>query len=441
MNLSRFFVLSLLSIGFMGNVSGQESWSGFRGPDSGVVEGVVLPDAWSVTEHVKWCVAVPGRGWSSPVVWGDKIFVTTVVNEGKVEEAKKGLYFGGDRKKAPLSIHRWMVLCIDARTGHTLWEKVAKKGVPSHPLHIKNTYASETPLVDGKRVYAYFGNVGVFCYDMAGKALWEKPFKAHKTRYDWGTAASPVMDEDRIYIVNDNEQRSYLVAMDKKTGEQVWRIRRDEKSNWVTPFIWTHPLGKEIVTSGTGKVRSYSMEGKLLWELKGMSVIAIPTPHSAQGLLYVSSGYVMDKNRPVYAIRPGATGDITLKKGATSSEYVAWSLEQAGPYNPSPIVYGDYFYVLYDRGTLSCFDARTGKEIYKGKKLAKGANAFTASPWANNGKIFCLSEDGDTLVVKAGREFELLGTNKLNEMCMATPAAVDGDLLVRTLGKLYRIGK
>jgi len=248
-----------------------------------------------------------------------------------------------------------------------------------------------------------------------------------------------VLYQDRLFIVNDNEEQSFLIALDKKTGKQIWRVDRDEKSNWATPYVWENKLRTELVTSGKGKVRSYDLDGRLLWEMGGMSSIVIPTPFAKQGLLYISSGYVGDRKRPIYAIRPGAEGDITLKEAELSNKYVAWWQAKAGPYNPSPIVYGDYLYVLYDRGYFSCYDARTGNEVYSRQRIAAGATAFTSSPWANKGKIFCLSEDGDTFVIQAGPEFKVLGCNKLDEMCMATPAALRGSLIIRTISKLYRI--
>jgi len=417
----------------------QENWPQFRGPNAGVVEDGVLPTRWSTTENVAWVIDIPGRAWSSPIVWGDKVFVTSAVGGTDAEDPKKGLYLGGNRDKPSEKTHRWMVYCIDFDSGKILWEKLAHQAVPEHSLHIKNTYASETPVTDGQRMYAYFGNIGLYCYDFDGKELWSKPFETFKIRYNWGTAASPVLYKDRLYIVNDNDEQSFLVAFDTKTGEQVWRVERDEKSNWATPYIWENNIRTEVVTSGTGKVRSYDLDGKLLWELGGMSNIAIPTPFAGHGLLYITSGYVGDQKRPLFAIRPGAQGDITLEDSRSSNEFIAWCQKQGGPYNPTPIVYGNYLYVLYDRGMLSCYDARTGDEIYSKEKIAAGANAFTASPWANDGRIFCLSEDGDTFVIQAGAEFKVLGCNKLNEMCMATPAAVRGSLVIRTLSKLYRI--
>ena len=311
--------------------------------------------------------------------------------------------------------------------------------MPQQPVHLKSTYASETPVTDGQRLYVYFGSLGPFCYDLDGNKLWSQKWPSFKIRNNWGTAASPVLYEDRLYIVNDNEEQSFLVALDKKTGKQIWRTERDEKGNWATPYIWQNKQRTELITSGRVKVRSYDLDGRLLWELGGMSSIVIPTPLAKHGLLYVCSGYVGDPKRPIYAIRPGAVGDITLENGQNSNKYVAWCQTKGGPYNPSPLVYGDYLYVLYDRGFLGCYDARTGSEVYGRQRIAPGATAFTSSPWANNGKIFCLSEDGDTFVIEAGPTFKVLGRNKLDEMCMATPAALRGSLIIRTISKLYRI--
>ncbi len=440
----RLNFLMALTTSMLFSITSQakENWPCFRGPSCGIVEDEVLPVSWSTTENVVWKIDVIGRAWSSPVVWGNKIFLTTVASEGHVEEAKKGLYFGGNRNKPPSAIHHWIVYCYDWASGKTLWQKTVHTGKPAEPVHIKNTYASETPVTDGERVYFYFGNLGVFCFDLQGKEIWQKRLDPAKMRYNWGTAASPVLHGDNLYIVNDNDEKSYLLSLDTKTGDEIFRVPRDEKSNWVTPYIWENSERTELVTCGTGKVRSYDIKGKLLWELGGMSVIAIPAPIEGNGLLYLCSGWVGDKkNRPVYAVKPGASGDITPEDEQHSGKYIAWYHKFGGPYNPSPIVYGDYLYILYDRGMVSCYQGRTGRLIYEQKQLAKDARAFTVSPWANDGKLFFLSEDGDTFVVKAGPEFKVLGRNALNEMCMATPATLRGSIIIRTLNKLYRIGR
>ncbi len=419
-----------------------DTWPQFRGEDSrGVAEGKNLPTQWSATENVAWKTDIPGRGWSSPVVWGDKVFVTSVVNLGESEDPKKGLYFGGERPNVSPDTHQWKVFCLDLTSGKIVWEKQVYEGAPLGSTHIKNSLASETPIVDGERLYCYFGNLGVFCFDLDGKPLWSKKLEPVKMRYGWGTAASPVLHGDRLYIVNDNEKSSYLLALDKTTGDEIWRATRNEKSNWSTPYVWETKERTEIVTLGTGKVRSYDLDGKLLWSLKGMSTITIATPYEYDGLLYFSSGYVGDrKARPIYAVRPGAKGDISLAEGETSNESIAWCQPMAAPYNPSTIIYDDRMFVLHDRKTVSSYHAKTGEAIYEKEKLPKGAG-FTASPWAYNGKLFCFNEDGVTYVLKAGKKFELLHTNTLTEddMGMSTPAIVGDRLILRTATRIYCI--
>lgn len=433
---------ALLALFVFAALSCPADWPQFRGPQSsGVADDPSVPDAWSGTRNVVWKTEIPGSGWSSPVVWGDRIFLTSVISTVAPEAPKKGLYFGGNREAIPADEHRWMVYAVDWKTGKIAWEREVHRGVPNSSHHLKNTYASETPVTDGERVYAYFGNLGLFVFDMDGKPVWSQPWGPFHTRYGWGTAASPVLYKNSIYVVNDNDDRSFLVALDKHTGKQIWRVERDEASNWSTPYIWENERRTELITSGTRKVRSYDLDGKLLWELGGMSSIVIPTPFSQHGLLFLASGYVGDQIRPVYAVKAGARGDISLKEGETANEYIAWYQRQAGPYNPSPLVYGDYYYTLLDRGIFTCHDARTGREIYGKQRIDPQASAFTASPWASNGKIFALSEDGDTFVIQAGPEFKVLGKNSLDEMCMATPAIARGSLIIRTATKLYRIGR
>jgi len=418
-----------------------ENWPQFRGSDSmGVVaDNPKLPEAWSATQNVAWKTDIPGLGWSSPIVWGNKIFLTTAIKEGEVEEIKKGLYFGGERP-APKALHQWMVYCIDFETGDILWQKKALEGVPKGPRHLKNTYASETAVTDGERLYAYFGNVGLFVYDMNGKPLWSKTWPPVKTRYGWGLAASPILYKDNIYILNDNDDQSFLEALNKKTGDPVWRVERDEGSNWSTPYIWENKLRTEIITTGTDKVRSYDLDGNLLWSLSGMSSITVPVPFAKSNLLYISSGYVGDRNKPLYAVRPGASGDISLKESETQNKYIAWSQKIAAPYMPTPILYGDYVYVLLDQGFLACYNAKTGEEVYPKTRIAK-MDSFTTSPWAYNGKIFCLSENGVTYVIQAGKEFKIIAKNNLDELCMSTPAIANQSLIIRTATKLYRIQK
>lgn len=416
-------------------------WPQFRGPKaSGVAEGKNLPDRWSATENVAWKRDIPGRGWSSPIVWGNRVFLTTVVNTGESEDPKKGLYFGGERLNPPESLHQWRVLCLDLDTGDVRWERQVHEGNPQTSIHIKNSYASETPVTDGARVYCYFGNVGLFVFDFDGQELWRFNMPRHLMRFGWGTASSPVLHRDRVYLVNDNEEDSCLLALDGKTGDEVWRIPREEKSNWATPFVWENRQRTEIVTPGSGQVRSYDLDGKLLWSLEGMSSITIATPFQYDDLLIISSGYVNDQLRPIYAIRAGAEGDISLTQGQKSNDFIAWCQRTAAPYNPTTLVYQDRMFVLYDRGLIACFDPHDGKEIYGAHRLPNG-RAFTSSPWGYDGKVFCLNEDGVTFVIKAGDEFALMHTNELAEddMGMATSAIAGDRLLLRTSARLYCI--
>lgn len=441
----RFILLALagFALGFWPAktlaAGGGGDWLQFRGPEArGIASDPKLPDHWSATDNIAWKTEVPGRGWSSPIVCGNRVFLTTAVNLGPLEEPKKGLYFGGNRPETPKVQQDFKVICLDLTSGKQLWAQSVRQGSPQGPIHIKNSFASETPVTDGERVYAYFGNLGLYCFDCEGHPVWSRPFEARPMRYSWGTAASPVLHGERLYILNDNDSESYLLCLDKRTGKEVWRVTRDEKSNWSTPFVWPNDQRTEIVTLGTGKVRSYDLDGKLLWWLTGMSSITIATPYADKGLLYISSGYVNDAKRPLYAIRPGATGDISLKPEQTRNAYIAWCQPKGAPYNPTTLVYNDLLYVLYDRGSISCLRAATGEWVYERQELPQGLR-FTTSPWAYNGKVFCLNEDGLTFVLKAGDKFELLHTNRLaaDDMCMATPAIVGDRLVLRTSKRVY----
>lgn len=437
----RWTFTLLLSIGMITSASANENWPAFRGgAQAGVAEGKTLPATWSKDKNVVWSQVIPGRGWSSPIVWGERIFLTTTISETDLGEPQKGLYINDLTGKIRPGEHRWVVMCLDRKTGKTLWQKNAHEGKAPGPIHKKNSYASETPVTDGERVYAYFGNLGVYCYDMEGKQLWSKSMEPARTTLNWGTAASPALHKDQLIIQNDNDDESWLMSLNAKTGKLNWRVKREEKSNWATPFIWENKLRTEIITAGKNKVRSYDLKGKLLWELHGMSSPTIPTPFAAHGLLFVTSGYVIDFTRPLYAIRPGAKGDITLKSKEKTNKFVAWSSTLAGPYHPTPVVYGDYLYVLLDRGQIACYNAKTGERVYK-ERIPRAGTGFTASPWAYDGKIFCLNEDGTTIVIKAGAEFKVLGRNSLDGTSLATPALAGGSLFIRTINRLYRLEK
>ena len=420
---------------------GAQEWTQFRGPRAAgvVADNPARPERWSATENVAWRTPLPGLGWSSPVVADGLVVLTTVASEGEVEAPEGGWYGGGERD-TPSDVHHWLVYGLDLETGEPRWRTEVHSGVPRTSHHLKNTFASETPVSDGERFYALFGNVGLYALGRDGSVLWSRELPPARTRNGWGTAASPVLHDGRLYLVVDNEDQSYLAALSAETGAEVWRTTREEGSNWSTPFVWEHSQRTEIVTTGTDRIRSYDLDGRLLWELSGMSSIVIPTPIAAHGLLYLESGYIGDFFRPVYAVRPGAAGDISLTDGESANEFVAWSLEQGGSYHPSPLVYGDHYYTLLDRGLMTCHDARTGAEVYGRRRIDVG-QAFTASPWAYNGKIFALSEQGTTYVIEAGPEFRILAENPLGEFTMATPAILDDSLIIRTAEAVYRIAE
>jgi outer membrane protein assembly factor BamB len=423
-------------------VSAIDQWPHFRGPQAGVIaDDPALPDTWSETENVAWKVPISGLGWSSPVVWDDHIFITSAISAGNEKPPVTGLYDdqGGVKSTAE---HRWIVYDVDFNSGKIRWQRDLHHAVPASAKHLKNTFASETPVTDGARVYVYFGSIGLLtALDMSGKTIWTRAlgtFGTNREGAEYGTGASPVLHKGRLYIVNDNLTQSFIAAFDANTGQEIWRTNREEAGNWSTPYVWENELRTEIVVEGANRIRSYSMDGKSLWDIKGTPLTS-PTPFAKHGLLFLNAGYPGSIPRPVYAIRPGATGDISLKGEEKSNDHIVWYQPVLGTYNTSALVYGDYYYTLLDRGFILCHEARTGKEVYGRKRLSVEASGFTASPWAYNGKIFLLSEDGDTFVVQAGPEYKLLGKNSLNEMSMATPAVVRGSIILRTQWHLYRI--
>jgi outer membrane protein assembly factor BamB len=438
MNMKLFANLFLCLSLWAGSISA-EDWPRFRGIDgTGVApDNPGLPTNWSTTENVKWVANVPGWGWSCPVVWGDRIFLTSVIADQKTMEPSKGLYQGeGVRDPAP-GIHRWMVYCFDLNTGTMLWQREAHVGQPQVPRHPKSTYAAETPTTDGLRLYVMFGDLGLWCYDLEGKLLWQRNIAPKKTEFDYGAASSPVVHDGRVIVVYDNLEESWIASFDSLTGDEKWRMPRDELRSWSTPLIWTNPIRTEIVVPGERSNRGYSLDGQLLWEFNGnMGKLVIPSPFVAHGLCYLTSGLIIENHRPTFALRPGAIGNIAPDGKFTNNDAFAWYKARTGPYNTSQIVYGDYLYTLYDQGFLTCHHARTGEEVY-GKKRFSPSGIFIASPFAYNGKLFCLSEDGLTYVIQPGPEFEILHRNPLDELCLSSPAMAGDKLLIRTATKLY----
>ena len=441
------------------SVIGQQ-WPQFRGVNAGnVPDDPSLPDRWSETENIAWKIDLPGLSWSSPIVWDDHIFVTSAVSAADDEvQPIPGLYDPGEHNgSVPASgEHRWMVYDIDFQTGAIHWARELHRQVPGITRHLKNSYASETPVTDGERIYVYFGSIGLLAaLDFEGNELWRYEVGTFNTLLDMATASSPALHDDRLYVLNDNTSQSFLVALDSVTGDEVWRVERDEPGRtWSTPLVWENYLRTEIVTTASERVRSYDLSGPLLWELSGMSPLTTPTPFTSHGLVYISSGYPGGALRPVYAIQPGAVGDISIYEEVASGlqegfpgtrrysqdDHVVWSYPLLGTYSTTALVYGDIYYTLLDRGFLTAHHAVSGEEVYGRRRLEIG-NGFTASPWAYNGKIFLLSEDGDTFVVKAGSDFEILHKNSLNEMTLSTPAVAHSSVILRTQSKLYRIAQ
>lgn len=442
------------------------AWPQFRGPDSNPVGAhAQLADRWSKTENVEWSREVPGRGWSSPIVTGDRVYVTAVTTEGKskppqtgteysneyaAELAKQGLSMEQiiEKLKArdiempeEVSLH-YFLYCLNLKTGEVEWRKEFHAGRPPGGRHRKNSFTSESPVTDGKNVYVYIGNLGLWAFDLKGKQLWKTPLEAHPIYLDFGTGSSPALAGDLLVIVNDNQRQQHIAAFDKRTGRQVWRTNRDiggktepiQRSGWATPFVWRNPVRTEVVTVGPDVAVSYDLKGKELWRLSGMAKTPVPMPFAYGGLLYVDGG----RGKPLFALRPGAAGDISLKEGQTSNGFVAWSQPRGGTYLPTPVAYEGAIYALTETGILTRFDAKTGEVSYK-TRIDPAATNFTTSPWAYNGKLFCLSEEGQTFVIAAGEKFQLLHVNELDEMALASPALVGERLLIRTEGRLYSI--
>jgi outer membrane protein assembly factor BamB len=610
-----------------------EDWPQFRGPNgSATSAGKELPDKWAADQNIAWKAKVPGYGWSSPIIWGDKVFVTTAITEKqrkpsggfggrgpggdgapgggrpggdgapgggrpgggrpggfgappqpgqimppflqevlnltddqkkqlgelqkdvdgklgkiltdeqnkKLKEPASGTGPGGrgrrgpggfgrpsepgqilpppvqerlnltaDQKKqqeelqkevdgkvakiltddqnkqlkdlrervgrggfggpggfgrgqrAPDAVYKWEIYCLDRATGNVVWKQVALEGKPHIPTQASNTYATETPVTDGERVYAYFGMHGVYCYDFAGKLVWKANLGSYRVAMGYGTGSSPVLDGGRLFIQCDNDEKSFLVALDAKTGKELWRTARPERTGWSTPLVWKNKVRTEVVCVGSPKARSYDpATGKQLWELGGLNGQAKASPVAGPDLLYVGIGGRMGGfgggaepggeapagrggrmgggGRPLFAVKAGASGDITLKDGAKSNEGVAWQLPQGGPPTASPLLVDKYLYVLEERGgLLSCYDAKTGKQVYK--ERLPGARGFTSSPFAYDGKLFCLDDAGTTHVVQAGPQFKVLGKNTIDEMCWSSPAVAGGALFLRTVDHVYCI--
>ena len=443
----------ILLLTLFSHVARAEDWAQFRGPNGdGVATAEKLPVQWGDDKNVSWKFKLPGYGWSQPVVCSDKIFVTTA--EADKQKKPRGGQTGpgfrlfsreglarafGSGGEPPADTYRWIVICLDGNTGRVLWQQVARAGRPTMPIHRSNTYASETPTTDGERLFAYFGMTGLFCYDLSGNLLWSKELGTHGMQFGWGTGSSPIVDGERVFVQCDNEDASFLAALDKQTGEELWRVERDERSNWSTPYLWRNRLRVELVTAGGHKVRSYDpSHGELLWEMNASGRCAT-TPVADKELLYVGSvTRTAGTSGMLAAIRAGATGDVSLTGDETANAFVAWSVPRAAPQLASPLLYHGCLYTLKQQGgVISCYDAKAGQRHYR--ERLPGSVSFTASPWAHAGKVFCLDEEGQTVVLEAGPELKIVTVNKLDEMFWSSAAVVGERLLLRGVDHLYCI--
>lgn len=439
MTMRWLMVMVLLAAPAWGRAA-EENWPQFRGAGASGVSPTTGPVKWDVkdSKSIRWKVSVAGMGHSSPVVWGDRVFLTTVVPvKGGDERLKTGLY-GDIEPVEDKAEYRWLVLCFDKASGKPLWEREAHRGVPKVKRHPKSTHANSTPATDGKRVVAFFGSEGLYCFDMDGKPLWQKDFGVLDSGFfvspdaQWGFASSPVLFEDKVIVQADVQKNSFLAALDASTGEQIWRTPRNDVPTWSTPTVQRTGERTQILLNGYKEIAGYNLaDGKRLWMINGGGDIPVPTPIVAHDLAFITGAH--GPQSPIYVVKPTAEGDVTLPRGG---KHMAWSIRQGGNYMQTPIVVGDLLYACRDNGLLTCFDAQTGKQIYRQRLDGDG---FTASPVAAGDRLYFTSEDGRVHVIKAGPKFESLAENELGEPCLATPAVSGGTVFFRTRGHLIAV--
>jgi outer membrane protein assembly factor BamB len=423
------------------------NWPSFRGTQaSGIAEGQNLPDSWNgkTGENILWRTTIPGLAHSSPVVWGNRIFVTSAVSSDPKATFRPGLYGDGDASK-DRSHHRWMIYALDKQTGKIQWERIAHEGEPIEKRHIKSTYANSTPATDGRIVVAWFGSQGVHAYDVKGRFLWKVDLgRLDLGAYDiptfeWGSASSPIIWNGLVILQCDTQTDSFLLALDAATGKTVWKTDRDELPSWGTPTVATTSAGAELVANASNYIRGYDPRtGKELWRLGRSSKITAPTPVFADGVFVVASG--RGPERPIFVVRPNSRGDLTLPEGKTNSEAIVWSRTGRGSYMPTPLVYNGILYVLANSGLFDAYNLQSGEEVYR-QRLPLIGSGFSASPIAADGKIYLANEDGEMLVIAAGQKFSHLSTNSMGELLMATPALSEGVMYVRSSTSLFAVGR
>jgi outer membrane protein assembly factor BamB len=422
-------------------------WPSFRGPGaSGVAEGFSTPVTWNVeaSKGVAWKTPIPGLGHSSPIVWQDRVCVTTAISGKADAELKVGLYGNIDPVDDDTA-HEWRVICLDKDTGKVAWSQTARRAVPTIKRHTKSTHANSTLATDGTHLVAFFGSEGLYCYRLSdGRLLWKKDLGVLDSGFfqvpeaQWGFASSPVIHDGRVIVQCDVQKDSFIAAFAIEDGREIWRTARNDVPTWSTPGILRDGARTQLVANGWHEIAGYDFAtGKKLWTMKGGGDIPVPTPVVGHGLIFITNAH--GDLSPIYAIRPDATGDITLQGDKQSNAHIAWSTPREGAYMQTPLVYGKHLYTSKDNGVLRVYEATTGTRLYQ-QRLGEGATGFTASPVAADGKVYFTSEEGDVYVIKAGPTFEQLAQNPMGEVCMATPAISEGRLYFRTRGHLVAIG-
>ncbi|WP_167607005.1 PQQ-binding-like beta-propeller repeat protein [Maribellus sediminis] len=436
-------VFSLFVLVIILSACSTNNWPNFRGPnDSMVISAGELPTEWNDSTHVKWTQSLNGESWSSPIVYGDKVFYSSAILLKKAPEKPKSedpTQQDADKNSLPEDIYRWQLTCLDVKTGNELWNVVSYEGTPRIKKHSGSTYACETPVTDGKHVWVYYGMHGVYCYDLNGSLVWKQDPGAYPTLNDWGTGSSPALYNNTLYVLVDNEKSSFLIAYDALTGDEKWKVSRDEKTTYSTPVIWENNVRSELVTLGS-KARSYNPEtGEVLWELEFNIGRAVASPVFDKEKIYVGlSGGPRDVG-PLHAVKAGASGQLSPAFG-NSNEFVAWSDTLAGLGNPSPVLYNGLIYLVSDRGgDVICIDASTGEHLYK-EKAGKAA-ACWSTPWIYKDQLYFYDEKGVTQIVQTGSEFKVLGSNLLNDKFWASVAVAGSDYIFKGVEKIYCIGK
>ena len=433
----------------------QTNWPSFRGTfATGVSPGKAPPTVWDVakSKNILWKTPIPGLGHSCPVIWGDRVFVTTAVNQQKQSPLKVGLY--GDVDSAEDNeVQQWRLLCLNKRTGTVLWSQTVHEGVPKLKRHMKASHANCTVTTDGTHVVAFFGSEGLYCFDMDGKLRWQRDFGLLRTSpviyedkpfaegidLEWGFASSPVLHENRVYLQCDVLTNSFIAALDVADGKQIWKTPRADTATWSTPTVCLESPRPQLIVNGWRHMGGYDLQtGEEIWKMSGGGDCPVPTPIVSQGLIFLTSAH--GPRRPMYAVRLDATGDISLQTGTQTNRSVVWSALRGGSYMQTPLAYGEFLYSSHVDGVLSCYDLKTGRQWYK-ERLGRGGDGFTASPVAAGGKIYFTSEQGVVVVLKVGATYNVMATNPLGELCMATPAISDGVLFFRTQGHLIAVGE